>query len=47
MLPITDILAKIKKSYGDIIDEVEAQQLTKAFGTDDAVKVISYLLPKN
>lgn len=46
MLPITDILAKIKKSYGDIIDEVEAQQLTKAFGTDDAVKVISYLLPK-
>ena len=46
MLPITDILAKIKKSYGDTIDEVEAQQLAKAFGTDDAVKVINYLLPK-
>lgn len=46
MLPITDILAKIKKSYGNTIDEVEAQQLTKAFGTDDAVRVISYLLPK-
>ena len=46
MLPITDILAKIKKSYGDIIDEVEAQQLTKAFGTNDAVQVINYLLPK-
>ena len=46
MLPITDILAKIKKSYGDIIDEVEAQQLAKAFGTNDAVQVINYLLPK-
>ena len=46
MLPITDILAKIKKSYGDTIDEVEAQQLAKAFGTNDAVQVINYLLPK-
>lgn len=46
MLPITDILSKIKKSYGDTIDEVEAQQLAKAFGTNDAVQVINYLLPK-
>ena len=46
ILPITDILAKIKKSYGDTIDEVEAQQLAKAFGTNDAVQVINYLLPK-
>ena len=46
LLPITDILAKIKKSYGDTIDEVEAQQLAKAFGTNDAVQVINYLLPK-
>lgn len=46
MKPITEILAEIKKAYGDTIDEVEALQLSKAFGSDDAVAVISYLLPK-
>lgn len=46
MKPITEILSEIKKAYGDTIDEVEAMQLSKAFGSDDAVAVISYLLPK-
>lgn len=46
MKPITEILGEIKKAYGDTIDEVEAMQLSKAFGSDDAVAVISYLLPK-
>lgn len=46
MKPITDILAEIKKAYGDVIDEKESIALSKAFGSDDAVAVISYLLPK-
>lgn len=46
MRPITEILTQIKNSYGDTIDEVEALQLSKAFGSDDAVAVINYLLPK-
>lgn len=46
MKPITEILKEVRKAYGDTIDEVEALQLSKAFGSDDAVAVISYLLPK-
>lgn len=46
MKPITEILAEIRGAYGDTIDEMEAMQLSKAFGSDDAVAVISYLLPK-
>lgn len=46
MLPITEILTKIKNAYGDVIDEAEAGKLKKAFGSDLAVNVITYLLPK-
>ncbi|MFA9499898.1 phage tail tape measure protein [Mannheimia sp. E30BD] len=46
MRPITEILDQIKQKYGDVIDEAESNQLRKAFGTDEAVSVISYLLPK-
>lgn len=46
MKPITEVLAQIKGKYGDVIDEIEAQSLAKAFGTTDAVQVINYLLPK-
>lgn len=46
MLPITDILTEIKRKYGSTIDEIEALNIKKAFGSDQAVDVISYLLPK-
>lgn len=46
MLPITSILEEIKKAYGETIDETEAMKLKEAFGSDQAVDVITYLLPK-
>lgn len=46
MRSMPEILTEIRKKYGDVIDEVEALELSKAFGSDDAVAVLSYLLPK-
>ncbi|SUT96057.1 Phage-related minor tail protein [Actinobacillus lignieresii] len=46
MRPIVEILRQIRGAYGDTIDEVEARKLRDAFGTDEAVSVITYLLPK-
>jgi TP901 family phage tail tape measure protein len=46
MLPMTDVLGQIKDKYGDITS-VEAQdELKKAFGSSEAVKMITSLLDK-
>lgn len=46
MLPMTEVLGQIKDKYGDITS-VEAQdELKKAFGSSEAVKMITSLLDK-
>ena len=47
MLPIIDILEKIKGKYGDLEGNTKAlDELRNAFGTKEAAQVISNLLPK-
>ncbi len=47
MLPMVDILNKIKEKYGDNIDSLEAQQeLMQAFGSSEAVKMVNALIDK-
>lgn len=47
MLPIIDILEKIKRKYGDLNGNSKAlNELQTAFGTKEAVDLISNLLPK-
>lgn len=48
MLPMLDILERIKKTYGDFIDINEAGDLggKHGFGSEEAVKLINLLLPK-
>ncbi|RDE97953.1 phage tail tape measure protein [Aggregatibacter aphrophilus] len=45
MLPIIDILEKIKGKYGELNSE-NLYELQKAFGTKEAAQVINNLLPK-
>lgn len=45
MLPMVDILQKIKDKYGDM-DLAESDELKTAFGSEEAIKIISALLPK-
>lgn len=45
MLPMTDILGLINAKYGDL-DVAEIGALKTAFGSDEAVKTITALLPK-
>ncbi|WP_029826701.1 phage tail tape measure protein, partial [Vibrio parahaemolyticus] len=44
MLPIVDILNQIKGRYGDTISVAEAAELSKAFGTQEAVSMIQLLM---
>ena len=47
MLPMVDVLTKIKEKYGDNIKSLEAQQeLQKAFGSQEAVKTVMALIDK-
>ena len=47
MLPMVEILNKIKEKYGDNIDSLEAQQeLMQAFGSSEAVKMVNALIDK-
>ncbi|WP_109079248.1 phage tail tape measure protein [Aggregatibacter kilianii] len=47
MLPVVNILEKIKGKYGDLKGKSKAlKELQDAFGTKDAVEMISTLLPK-
>lgn len=45
MLPMVDILEKIKTKYGDI-DSIEMGALSKAFGSKEAVAVVADLIKK-
>jgi hypothetical protein len=44
MLPMIDILNKIKGKYGDVINVAEGQELTTAFGSDLATQMIGLLI---
>jgi hypothetical protein len=44
MLPIVDILNKIKGKYGDVIDVAEGDALATAFGSQEAVSMVKLLL---
>jgi TP901 family phage tail tape measure protein len=46
LLGITDIIGKLRVKYGNTLDAIEKQQLTKAFGTEEAVDLIDLLYPK-
>ncbi len=45
MLPMVEILKKIKDKYGDL-DLKEMGKLKEAFGSEEAIKIISALIPK-
>ncbi|GLR75990.1 phage tail tape measure protein [Aliivibrio sifiae] len=44
MLPMLDILGKLKTKFGDTIDVAEGNSLKKAFGSDEAVGMIKLLM---
>lgn len=44
LLPIVDILNKIKGKYGETISVAEADQLSKAFGSQEAVAMVQLLM---
>ncbi|WP_112082609.1 phage tail tape measure protein [Haemophilus influenzae] len=46
MLDMVTILNKIKGKFGDTLDVAQATKLKKAFGSDQAVDLIKFLLPK-
>lgn len=45
LLPMVDILGKINAKFGDL-DAAELNQLSKAFGSKQAISLITQLLPK-
>lgn len=46
LLSTPQILEELRGKYGETIDEVEAQELKKAFGTDEAIAMIKLLYPE-
>ncbi|MBF4248875.1 phage tail tape measure protein, partial [Vibrio anguillarum] len=44
MLPMLDILDKLKGKLGDTLDVAESDELKKAFGSDEAVSLIKLLM---
>lgn len=44
MLPIVDILNKIKGKYGEVISVAEGDELAKAFGSQEAVSLVKLLM---
>ncbi|KZX70472.1 phage tail tape measure protein [Vibrio sp. HI00D65] len=44
MLPMLDILDKLKGKFGDTLDVAEAADLKKAFGSEEAVSMIKLLM---
>ncbi|WP_445357281.1 phage tail tape measure protein [Microbulbifer sp. ANSA002] len=47
MMPMLDILQKLRNRFGDTIDVAESMQLQKAFGTQEAVALLNLLIPKS
>lgn len=46
LLGVTEIIGKLRAKYGDTLDAIEKQQITQAFGTEEAVAMIDLLYPK-
>jgi TP901 family phage tail tape measure protein len=46
LLGMEEILLKLRGKYGDTLDAIQKQELEKAFGTKEAVRVIELLYPK-
>lgn len=46
LLGTTDILDKLRGKYGETLDAMEAQEIQKAFGSDEAMAMINLLYPK-
>ncbi|HCH1895932.1 TPA: phage tail tape measure protein [Vibrio parahaemolyticus] len=46
LMSMPEILNQLRDKYGETIDAVEAQDLKKAFGTDEAVGLIQLLYPE-
>ena len=46
LLTMPEIIGQIKEKYGETIDALEAQELKKAFGTDEAVSLITLMYDK-
>ncbi len=46
LLSMTEILNKLRGKYGDTLDAMEKQQLTEAFGTQEAIQLIDLLYSK-
>jgi len=44
MLPMLDILNKLKSQFGDTLDVAESKQLKDAFGSEEAVSLINLLM---
>lgn len=44
MLPMVNILEKIKGKYGDTLEVAESDELTKAFGSKEAVSTVKLLM---
>lgn len=44
MLPMLDILGKLKGKFGDTLDVAEGDALKKAFGSDEAVSLVKQLM---
>lgn len=47
MLPMNEILGKLKNSMGDLSEVKNMDTLKEAFGSDEAVKIITALIDKN
>ncbi|MGJ3523542.1 phage tail tape measure protein [Nitratidesulfovibrio sp. D1] len=46
MLGMVDILEKLRGKFGDTLEVAEQMQLKKAFGSDEAVALVNYMLTK-
>ncbi|MBM3329925.1 MAG: phage tail tape measure protein, partial [Calditrichaeota bacterium] len=46
LLPVTEILQRIKGKYGETVDAVEKMELQKAFGRIEAMAAVDLLLPQ-
>ncbi len=46
LLGMEDILLRLRSKYGETLDAIEKQQISKAFGTEEAVALIDLLYPK-
>ncbi|NAX31991.1 phage tail tape measure protein [Vibrio sp. V37_P2S8PM304] len=46
LLSMPEILQELRREYGDTLDDIESQELKKAFGSDEAMALIKLLYPE-